>query len=88
VVSSIRKGKTLSFAKKEVCVPQGRRPWPEMAAGIIQLAPCSAALALRLQNKATKSGFLLKPKEEATKYTGTQRNLKNTDGFKRNRKIV
>jgi hypothetical protein len=32
VVSSIRKGKTLSFAKKEVCVPQGRRPWPEMAA--------------------------------------------------------
>jgi hypothetical protein len=42
-----------------------------MAARIIQLAPCGAALALRLQNKAAKSGLLLQPKEEAPKYTRT-----------------
>jgi hypothetical protein len=61
----------LQFAGKEMCVLQGRRPRPAMAARIIQLAPCGAALALRLQNKAAKSGLLLQPKEEAPKYTRT-----------------
>jgi hypothetical protein len=54
-----------------MCVLQGRRPRPAITAGIIQLVPRSAALALRLQNKAAKSGLLLQPKEEAPKYTRT-----------------